>query len=595
MGAMESQLEFARVTVAGGPAVEFCVDPQAGDPVVPWLLEHDWIDEPVMRAFQELVPPGARVLDLGSHLGLFSLPAAALGAEVIAVDANTQHVRLLREAARRNRFEQLEVVQAAVTDTDQPVEFVEQSIHGHIRVPQDGDSPSVTVPAVTIEELLAQLGWDSVDAIKLDIEGAEMGALRSMRNLHSGGARPPMVFECNAAMLPLFGESICGLRGLIRELGYELMLIDHLRPGTLIEYPSAFAIQPECACDYMAVVERPEGLADRWTVEGPFTLEQTVTRLMDTASSPGEGYRRYAAELIVEGPGWLRQHPHVPAVQLALELDPSPAVRAALEAGSNPGPAAEHAAEPAPPAGGPPDDVVVLATGVGMRARTREAERPGEPRPEELLLRDVSIHVRAGQLLAVVADDPDASVALLRAFAGLEQPVLGELDVTSAATMISEVEAGFEPGLDLAENIVVFGAFLGCDVREVSRRVAELAARAGVADQLKLPLSEAGDDISARISLTVALECAQPTLLLVDSLPTVGDAEFGHWLTARIGTLRADGGAVVQVIQEPGELLAAPDRALSIAEGRVVACGNPDAIFEDVFAGPGLATAAGAR
>ncbi len=586
MGVMESQLEFARVTVAGGPAVEFCVDPQANDPVVPWLLEHDWIDEPVMRAFQSLVTPGARVLDLGSHLGLFSLPAAALGAEVIGVDANAQHVRLLREAARRNGFEKLEVVQAAVTDAEQPVEFVDQSIHGHIRVPEDGDSAAVTLAGVTIEGLLARRGWDAVDVIKLDIEGAEMGALRGMRNLHAGGARPAMVFECNAAMLPLFGESICRLRKLIAEFGYELLLIDHLRPGTLIEYPSALAIQPECVCDYMAVVDRPDGLADRWALEGPFTLEQTVTRLMDTASHDGEGYRRYAAELITEGPGWLRQHPLVPAVQRALELDPSSLVRSALQARSRPGPAAEHAAEPAPGEGGPPDDIAALASGLALRARTPIPERPGEPSPEELVLSGVSLHVRAGQLLAVVADDPDASSALMRAFAGLEEPVLGELDVTGATTMIGGDEVGFEPGLDVAENIGVFGAFLGCDVPELSQRVRELAARAGVADRLELPLSEAGDETAARIALTVALECADPGLLLVDALPSLGDSEFRQWLEARIGALREEGGAVVQVIEEPGELLAAADRALSVAEGRVVACGNPDAIFEDVFAGP---------
>ena len=106
---------FASVAVAGAPPVDFCIDPDAGDPVAAWFLEHSWIDEPVQRAFLGLVQEGSRVLDLGCHLGTFSLPAAALGAEVIAVDANPRHVELLREAARQNGFERLDVVHAAIT------------------------------------------------------------------------------------------------------------------------------------------------------------------------------------------------------------------------------------------------------------------------------------------------------------------------------------------------------------------------------------------------------------------------------------------------------------------------------------------------
>ena len=62
----------------------------------PGCCDHDWIDEPVQRAFLGLVEPGTRVLDLGCHLGTFSLPAAALGASVLA----SRRGRLACRAAR---------------------------------------------------------------------------------------------------------------------------------------------------------------------------------------------------------------------------------------------------------------------------------------------------------------------------------------------------------------------------------------------------------------------------------------------------------------------------------------------------------------
>src|SRR3954453_14330488 len=151
MAAMDPRLAYPRVAVAGGPAVEFCVAPADDDPIVPWLLEHDWIDEPVQRVFLALVEPGARVLALGSPLGVFALPAAALGAEVLAVDANARHVELLSGAARRNGFEdRLGGGCAADTGGPGPVAFGERSVHGHLRVDSDGAAPTVTVPGLAV-------------------------------------------------------------------------------------------------------------------------------------------------------------------------------------------------------------------------------------------------------------------------------------------------------------------------------------------------------------------------------------------------------------------------------------------------------------
>ena len=74
----EQRPALIQVAVAGRPPVWFCVDPEAEDPVADWFLANGSIDEPVQRMFLDLVEPGARVLDLGCHLGTFSLPAAAL-------------------------------------------------------------------------------------------------------------------------------------------------------------------------------------------------------------------------------------------------------------------------------------------------------------------------------------------------------------------------------------------------------------------------------------------------------------------------------------------------------------------------------------
>src|SRR4051794_31678533 len=102
---------LTRVVVAGAPAVDFCVDLASGDPLAMALLDDEVIDDPAVRVLLGFAEPATRVLDLGSHLGMFALPAAAAGAEVVAVDS-APAAGLLRIAARRNDLGNLHVVES---------------------------------------------------------------------------------------------------------------------------------------------------------------------------------------------------------------------------------------------------------------------------------------------------------------------------------------------------------------------------------------------------------------------------------------------------------------------------------------------------
>jgi FkbM family methyltransferase len=532
-----SRLAFNHVAVAGTPPVEFCLDPHAGDPVATWLLEHDSLDEPVMLASLGLVGPGTRVIDLGCRLGTFSLPAAALGAEVLAVDASARHVHLLRMAARRNGFDSLHVIHGTVGDIGRSAALVESGHHGRVRPPEPADSSAAMIPMTSVDELIERRKWEAVDVIKLDIGGSEPAALRGMHRLHARGLRPAMVVACNGHLLPLLGTSTRELRATIEELGYELLLIDRLRPGTLVE-GGADSVQPECVADYLALVSRSQRLERDWSIEPPFGREQIVTRLLHAAASEDPVHRGYAADLFAVEPDWLGPQPTMPAGQTA----PVPA--------------------------GMSSDTLVLATDVCANARRDEPERWGVADVGIPTLRDLSFHLRAGESVAVLVDDPEAGSALVRLIGRLEVPVAGELAVRGHVTVVSQLAEVFEPDLEIGENLMLFGAFLGCDVRAISLRLVELASRAGVGHLLGSPLMRLTPDVETRLALTVAVECATRPVLVLDRLPIVEDVGFRRWFGERVGQLRHTGTAVVQVVRNPDELLAAADRIVWLKPAR---------------------------
>lgn len=577
----DERVEFVRVAVAGSPPVEFCVDRTPGDPVARWFLDHGWIDEPVQRAFLQFVRRGSRVIDLGCHLGTFSLSAAGLGAEVLALDAASDHVDLVSRAAERNGFGMRVVHGAAADDTSGAgvVSFVVRSIHGHLLGPGEV-ADSVEVPIVVVDDLIDDLGWESVDAMKMDIEGAEPAALRGMSRLFERGARPAIVIECNAMMLGLQDSSVVELRQMLTDLGYRLYLIDHLRPGVLVE-TDVDTVQTESASDLLAVVEPPADLDQHWTVQPALSREMTVARLLAAAAGAEAGYRAHSADVLAHGPWWLRESPEVTPAMRALANDVQSDVRdhAANRGARSVGLHYEHVS--LPEGGGPPPGTVVSAQNVSIFS-PRDGLEPfdtGGTEPDEApVLSGLSFDLMAGETVAVVSDRPWASYLLLHAMAGTI-PVFGNLVLFGPALPLFDVGQVFEDQLSLDENIVVLGTLVGSAPDEVAERAEEFAARAGAAGQAHAPLGAQPADVIGRLALTVALECARAQTLLVD-LPRIEDRGFLAWAEEKVTQLHRQGVALVQTVRDPAELISRAHRAMWLHAGQLWAFGHPDSVFE---------------
>jgi FkbM family methyltransferase len=196
----------------------------------------------MLAILRAVAPPGARVLDLGGHVGTFSLAAAAAGHEVLAVEASPGNAALLREsfaaAARAPRL-----VHAAVGAEDGgDVAFGSDGPYGQVGAGEE------RVPLRSVDSILAECGFDGVAFVKMDVEGCEVAAVRGGAGLFGGPDAPPVVFESNGHSLRAFGESPASLKGVLASAGYRL---HRIRGDDLIEEgPSDF--QPATCVDYLA-------------------------------------------------------------------------------------------------------------------------------------------------------------------------------------------------------------------------------------------------------------------------------------------------------------------------------------------------------
>ncbi len=165
----------------------------------PSFYEKEEID-----SFCSLITPGCTVLDVGAHMGLYTLLAAKRGARVFAIEADPHNAALLRHHVTLNRMEsRVTVMEMAATDTEKTISLYRNPQNwGESNILNRGDL-SGTVTGRPIDSL----NLPAVDICKMDIEGAEVLALRGME--HTLGRSPNIrlfveyaeAFENSAALL----------------------------------------------------------------------------------------------------------------------------------------------------------------------------------------------------------------------------------------------------------------------------------------------------------------------------------------------------------------------------------------------------------
>jgi len=301
-----------------GESLEFVVPP-SGDNIGDFVQATGAYFPESFELALGLLAPGSLVLDLGAHLGTFSLAAATRGHRVVAIEASPRNAEFLRASRRANGFDRLRVVEVAVSDAPGTVRFRPEGAWGQIT---EGWSPGVVeVQARPVSQILAEHDVERVDFVKLDVEGSEIAAIRGMHDLLSGPDAPPVIYESNAHTLRMFGATPEQLIATFEELGYTNYLIGNrdLMPV------DAHSFQPDTCVDYLAVKGELVPPAE-WTIRGPRT-ERELARVVALESTLHiVDARAQVARSLARAPKWLLVRRDVQLSLTALALDPDDTV-----------------------------------------------------------------------------------------------------------------------------------------------------------------------------------------------------------------------------------------------------------------------------
>jgi len=176
-----------------------------------------------MHYIRDFVPitKDSVVVDVGAHIGSFSLIASRSACQVLAYEPEPSNFQMLKKNVELNHLENLTIFEMAVAGSSGYQEFFtyEDGSTGTHFLSSEGSDHAVKkrVQTISLEDIIKREGLSRIDFLKLDCEGAEHDILRNMS--------PDTAGRIGAiAMETHFGhpESSIDIPVRLKEIGFEV-------------------------------------------------------------------------------------------------------------------------------------------------------------------------------------------------------------------------------------------------------------------------------------------------------------------------------------------------------------------------------------
>jgi lipopolysaccharide transport system ATP-binding protein len=207
-------------------------------------------------------------------------------------------------------------------------------------------------------------------------------------------------------------------------------------------------------------------------------------------------------------------------------------------------------------------------------------------RQSELIwaLRDVSFEVKQGEVVGIIGRNGAGKSTLLKILSKITEPTEGRVELRGRVGSLLEVGTGFHPELTGHENIYLYGAILGMDRWEVTRKFDEIVSFAELEKFIDTPVKKYSSGMYMRLAFAVAAHL-EPEILLVDEVLAVGDAAFQKKCLGTMEGISRQGHTILFVSHNMQAIQSLCGSAIRLNAGGIAECGKPATVVSAYLGG----------
>jgi lipopolysaccharide transport system ATP-binding protein len=224
-----------------------------------------------------------------------------------------------------------------------------------------------------------------------------------------------------------------------------------------------------------------------------------------------------------------------------------------------------------------------LADAFGQRMRALVGRGVRAPKREFWALQDATFEVHRGENVGIIGMNGAGKSTLLKILSRIVTPTTGHARIRGRVGALLEVGTGFHAELSGRENVYLYGAILGMNVKEIAAKFDAIVEFAGVAEFIDTPVKRYSSGMYVRLAFAVAAHL-DPEILFLDEVLAVGDLTFQRKCIEFSKGLQKKNATILFVSHNMFSIKSMCERVIYLRKGRVVYDGPTDdgiALYED--------------
>jgi len=187
-------------------------------------------------------------------------------------------------------------------------------------------------------------------------------------------------------------------------------------------------------------------------------------------------------------------------------------------------------------------------------------------------LRDISLHLKTGDRVALIGRNGAGKTTMLRAMSGVYEPEQGEIRSSGNISALTDLMLGVDPEASGYDFVITRGIVMGLTKAQAKGLFADVEAFTQLGDYLHLPVRSYSTGMLLRLAFAISTAIV-PDILLMDEMIGVGDSQFIERANLRLNKLMSQVEILVLASHNEEILRAFCSTGVVMSEGRIVHTG----------------------